>query len=143
MTSQPRSILLDTHAAIWWMEGTLSAQAASSLTVAGLADGVFVSPISAWEIGLLAKPRANREAADFMPDPKTWFDNLMSKPTVKHAPFTHAIALAVSTLTEPLHSDPADRFLVATARAMNVPLMTRDGKIAEYARLGHLEIIAC
>ena len=143
MMDAPRAVLLDTHAAIWWMEGRLSQEVASILLAAGLAEGVFVSPISAWEIGLLAKPRANRELAWFMPNPQSWFDTLMSKPTVRLAPFTHEIAIAVSSLPDPFHSDPADRFLVATSRAMNIPLVTRDGKIALYAAQGHLKVIPC
>ena len=143
MTTSPKAVLLDTHAAIWWMEGRLSQEVASILVAAGLADGVWVSPISAWEIGLLARPRTGREPAWFMPDPMTWFHTLMSKPTVRSASITHEIAIAVSSLPEPFHSDPADRFLVATSRAMNLPLVTRDGKIAQYAAQGHLKVIAC
>ncbi|MFM5893159.1 MAG: type II toxin-antitoxin system VapC family toxin [Novosphingobium sp.] len=138
-----RAILLDTHAAIWLVEGSLVLPAVSLIITAGLADGVYVSPVSAWEIGLLAKPRANGQQIQFLPDPATWFSTLMGKSIIKPAPLTNEIAIASSSLPGQFHADPADRFLVATARAMNIPLMTRDRKILDYAKSGHVKIIEC
>jgi PIN domain nuclease of toxin-antitoxin system len=42
-----------------------------------------------------------------------------------------------------LHNDPADRILIATARRMGMPIMTRDRRILGYAADGYLEAIAC
>jgi PIN domain nuclease of toxin-antitoxin system len=53
------------------------------------------------------------------------------------------IAIAASQLPEPLHGDPADRLLIATARALAMPIVTRDGKIIAYAEAGHLAAISC
>ena len=39
-----------------------------------------------------------------------------------------------------VHADPADRFLIATARRIGATLMTRDVRIAEYARGGNLVV---
>ena len=33
---------------------------------------------------------------------------------------------------KPFHRDPADQLLVATARVLQCPIMTEDGKIAAY-----------
>jgi hypothetical protein len=60
----PLAVLLDTCAVIWLANGDpLAGAAVGAIIRAGLADGVFVSPISAWEVGLLSKSRAERGAA--------------------------------------------------------------------------------
>ncbi|MDQ2860017.1 MAG: PIN domain-containing protein [Pseudomonadota bacterium] len=65
------------------------------------------------------------------------------RPGTRAAPFTAEIAIAASLLPEPLHSDPADRLLIATAREMNLPILTRDRKIIDYADAGRVAIIVC
>lgn len=139
-----RALLLDTHAAIWLAEGQLSGEVFGQTVTAGLADGLFVSPVSAWEVGLLARPRPNGQpAVIFKPDPQTWFATLLSQVTIKEAPFTAKIAIDSSFLPSPFHSDPADRLLVATARNMNMPLLTRDQRILDYAAGGHVQAVPC
>ena len=138
------ALLLDTHAAIWLAEGQLSDEAFAQVVAAGLLDGVFVSPISAWEVGLLARPRANGQPAVlFKPDPQAWFATLLSQPIVKEAPFTAKIAIDSSFLPGSFHNDPADRLLVATARTMSIPLLTRDQGILAYSAAGHVQTVAC
>jgi PIN domain nuclease of toxin-antitoxin system len=139
-----RALLLDTHAAIWLAEGQLSDEVFGQVVAAGLQDGVFVSPVSAWEVGLLARPRPNgTPAVTFKPDPQTWFATLLSQVIIKEAPFTATIAIDSSFLPHPFHSDPADRLLVATARKMDIPLLTRDQRILDYSATGHLQAVPC
>lgn len=138
------ALLLDTHAAIWLTEGQLTEAVFAQVVAAGLLDGVFVSPVSAWEVGLLARPRpSGQPAVAFKPDPQSWFANLLTQPIIKQAPLTAKIAIDSSFLPLPFHSDPADRLLVATARNMNVPLLTRDQRILDYSAAGHVEAIPC
>jgi PIN domain nuclease of toxin-antitoxin system len=138
------SLLLDTHAAIWLAEGQLSDEVFAQIAAAGLTDGVFVSPVSAWEVGLLARPRPNGQpAVAFKPDPQSWFATLMSQPIIKEAPLTTTIAIASSFLPGTFHNDPADRLIVATAREMGIPLMTRDQGILAYAKAGHVQTVTC
>ena len=144
MSDRARALLLDTHAAIWLGEGQLDDETVEGIIFAGLADGVFVSPVSAWEIGLLARPKAGgRPSVQFRPDPAGWFAALMAKPIIKPAPLTATIAIAASFLPDPFHSDPADRLLVATAREMNVTLMTRDAGILAYGEAGNVKTQRC
>jgi PIN domain nuclease of toxin-antitoxin system len=134
-------LLLDTHAAIWLMEGIELTEAVVGVIVqAGLDDGVYVSPVSAWEIGLLATGKAK---LSFAPDPLRWFAQLMSQPIIKPARFDGEIAIGAAFLPGDFHSDPADRLLVATARSMRVPLVTRDRKILAYGKTGHVEVLEC
>jgi PIN domain nuclease of toxin-antitoxin system len=141
--SQPTAVLLDTCAVIFVANGDpLQNRADSKIIQAALADGVFVSPVSAWEIGMLNRPKAGRRI-EFLPDPATWFARFMAGPAIKAAAFTADIAIAASGLPEPLHSDPADRLLIATARHMGMPIVTRDAKIIAYAAAGHVSAIPC
>jgi PIN domain nuclease of toxin-antitoxin system len=45
------------------------------------------------------------------------------------------VAVASTRLPEPFHADPADRFLVAQARELGIPLLSADSKIRAY---GHV-----
>lgn len=143
--SDPASVLLDTCAAIWLANGDpLAAEALTRISRAGLEQGIFVSPITAWEIGLLARPRSDRASpVRFLPDPKTWFARLIANPSLRLTPFTPEIAIDASHLPGMIHGDPADRLIIATARHRNLPLVTRDAKILAYAEAGHLSAIRC
>ncbi|MDR2856903.1 MAG: type II toxin-antitoxin system VapC family toxin [Novosphingobium sp.] len=140
-----RAVLLDTCAVIWLANGDPLAPAAlAAITHAALADGVFVSPATAWEIGLLCRVSGNKApAVVFQPDPQAWFTRFMGGPAIREAPLLSEIAIASSLLPQPLHGDPADRFIIATARHYRMPVVTRDGKIIDYAAAGHVQAIAC
>ena len=72
MTATPGAVLLDTCAVIWLANGDrLRQQAADAIVAAGLSGGILVSPVSAWEVGLLARPRGrNHAAAPIPPGPE-------------------------------------------------------------------------
>jgi PIN domain nuclease of toxin-antitoxin system len=138
-----RAVLLDTCAVIYLANGDPMAKpAVDAIIHAGQADGVFISPVSAWEIGLLSRP-GRPNAVHFLPDPKTWFARVLAAPAIKEAPFTADIAIGSAHLPPPLHGDPADRLLIATARHLGMPILTRDRQITAYARSGYLQVIGC
>jgi PIN domain nuclease of toxin-antitoxin system len=138
------ALLLDTHVAIWLVKGiVLSPAILQQLEAAAFAGGIYVSPITAWEIGLLATLPKSARYNRFDPDPSTWFAELMGQPGIKGAPFTSEIAVASSFLPEPFHRDPADRLLVATARDMNIPIVTHDRQILAYGTAGYVKTLAC
>jgi len=138
----PGAVLLDTCAMIYIANGeALRGDARDHIVAAGLADGVFVSPVSAWEIGLLSRPGSR--SISFLPDPATWVRRFMARSVVKAADLSTDIAIAASHLPGSLHGDPADRLLIATARDRGIPLVTRDRRIIDYADAGHVCVIAC
>ena len=92
---------------------------------------------------MLANPRSNRPALRFLPDPKTWFSKIMAAPGIREAAMTPEIAVDASYLPGDLHGDPADRLLIATARHLNAPLVTRDTKIIAYAKQGFVQVLPC
>ncbi len=81
-----------------------------------------------------AHERQTPVAADIEP----WLHNA-TLPT-REAPLTHEIAFAASLL--PLHADPADRFLAATAQVLDLVLATADQRLLgwpKYARWGTVD----
>ena len=139
------ALLLDTCALIWIaQDATLDPDAKAMIREAAVRRTLFVSPASAWEIGLLSRPRAGR-APDpvFSPDPKIWFNVFMARRAVKLAALTPEIAIDSSHLPGALHGDPADRLIIATARDLGAAIVTRDRKILDYAQAGYVEAVAC
>lgn len=137
----PASILLDTCAAIWLMGGDpISEASRKAIRSAGAAHvGVYVSPFTAWEIGtLIAKQRLQLTLS-----PEVWFERLLALPGVRLADLTPKILLASTALPGSPPADPADRILAATARVLGHVVVTRDKKLLDYAREGHIRAIAC
>jgi PIN domain nuclease of toxin-antitoxin system len=135
------ALLLDTCAVIWMGEDAPIAPAAVAAMDAAEVNGipVLISPISAWERALLvAKGRLRSPIS-----PKAWFDRILSVGGLKLAPLSPDILADASFLPEPLHGDPADRIIIATARALDLTIVTRDRHILEYAAQGHVRAIAC
>lgn len=139
-----RSLLLDTHAVIWLAHGDpIRAGVQDEVIASGLEGRLYVSPVSAWEVGLLARKPVGRGGLAFLPDAKTWFARIMAWSIVTEAPLTSERAIDASLLPGELHRDPADRLLVATARDLGATLVTRDARLLAYATAGHLQALAC
>ena len=135
------SILLDTCAALWLMGGEpISQESRESIHSAGVTHvGVYVSPITAWEIGtLIAKRRLQLTLSA-----EIWLERLLAMPGVRLADLTPMILLASTALPGSPPADPADRILAATARVQGHIVVTRDHKLLDYAREGHIRAIAC
>lgn len=123
-------IVLDTHAWVWWAAdpGRVSRRA-QDLIQASLAEGsVCVSSISCWEVALLAK----RGRLDLTMDVADWVARSEALPFVKFIPVDNHIALRSVSLPEPLHNDPADRIIVATALSLGATLVTMDRRLRRY-----------
>ena len=134
-----RPILLDTCAVLWLANGdALAAEAQAALAAAADAQGILVSPISAWEVGMLV----SRGRIVLSRPPHTWFEEVVES-GVGLAPMPPKVLLDASFLPGTPFADPADRIVVATARAYSYRLMTRDAALLDYAAAGHLEAIAC
>lgn len=143
--SVANGILLDTCAIIWLV--TKSKMLPSAVTIidaAGARGRVFVSPISGWEVGMLSQ-RQVRSSNDpvFEPDAETWFSTFLAFSAVSLATLDVDVAMAGGLLPPAIHGDPCDRLLMATARHLDIPIVTRDRKIIAYGEAGHVEVIEC
>lgn len=134
-------LLLDTHAAVWLYEGLrMRREALDALEAARSEGGVLVSPVSAWELGILV----SKDRIRLSLRPSAWMKRFLDQPGVRLAPLTVEAAAEAAFLPQPFHGDPADRLLVATARELGVPLVTRDSRILEYASTsGSLRVVRC
>ena len=136
---KPSPILLDTCALLWIANGGLKPEAEAAIAENDAAGvPVVASPISAWEIGLLA----SRGRIALPIDPGRWFSGFIEE-GIKLAPLTPQILVDSSFLPSADLRDPADRILAATARAFGYRLMTRDQPLLDYAAAGHLRAIGC
>jgi PIN domain nuclease of toxin-antitoxin system len=134
-------ILLDTCAAIWLAEDAPLAQSALDL-LAAAADAemsTYVSPITAWEIGLLIA----RARLKLLITPQRWLQRLLEVPGVRLADMSPEVLIASSFLPGDPPRDPADRIIVATARDYGATLITRDRALLEYGEQGHIGVEAC
>jgi PIN domain nuclease of toxin-antitoxin system len=97
-----------------------------------------IAAISVWEAALLAsrgRVALGRPLAQ-------WMTEAVSAPGLTIEPLLPQIAVEACSLPQAFHRDPPDRLIVATARAANATLMTRDRRILDYAARGHLAAIA-
>jgi PIN domain nuclease of toxin-antitoxin system len=140
MTRSP-PLLLDTHAAVWIAEDMhLSKEAVEAIEIAYRAQTpVFVSAITAWEVGLLVSLNRLGLAAK----PERWFQRLLTTPGVRLAELSPDILIGSSFLPGKPPRDPADRILLATARELGATLITRDRLLLKYGADGLVSTIPC
>jgi PIN domain nuclease of toxin-antitoxin system len=135
------ALLLDTCAAIWILENAPLSDAAVAAIDKAADEGndVHVSPITAWEIGMLMA----RGRFKSVHSPQRWFHRLLEVPGVRLADLSPDILIASSYLPGGQLRDPADRIVAATARELDYVLVTRDAALLAYAAEGHLRALAC
>ncbi|HSZ69351.1 MAG TPA: type II toxin-antitoxin system VapC family toxin [Solirubrobacteraceae bacterium] len=119
-------ILLDTHAFLW-LHTDRKRLGGHLALVEDRRTERLLSAVSSWEIAI--KYQLGRLP---LPEPpQRYVPSRMRAIGAVGLPVEHGHALAVTEL-EPLHKDPFDRLLVAQARALDVPILTSDARIAEY-----------
>jgi len=123
-------LLLDTHI---WLWSKLEPRRLGRRVAAALSDvnnELWLSPVSVWEaLVLMQKGRIRVQ------NPFAWIDRAAEQ--MREAPLTREI---VSTgLALPLsHSDPADRFLAATAKVLKLTLVTADQRLLGLGEISSL-----
>lgn len=132
-------ILLDTHVLIWAVtdDPRLGSVAQVAIEETGRSDRLAVPAITPWEIALLVqKGRLHLEQ-----EVGTWIETALALPSVQLLPIEPAIAVSSVSLPGTFHADPADRFIVATARHFDISLLTADRAILAYAANGHVDAL--
>jgi PIN domain nuclease of toxin-antitoxin system len=126
-------IVLDTHTLVWWVTGdpTLSKKAKAAIERELAGGEIIVSAISAWEIAMLVE----REKLVLSMDVGSWLATVSAIEAVRFVPVDPEIAVKSVELPGEFHKDPADRMIVATARKLAVPLVTKDEKIRTYSHV--------
>ena len=126
-------LLLDTHI---WLWAFLEPHKLSSAVHQSLSDSKnvrFLSAVSIWEAILLLDKKRLKVPQDF----GQWFDKSKRELSLTAVGMSWKVAHELR-FTWIGYSDPADRFLVATARAYDMTLVTADARIL---RLPNLKLL--
>ncbi len=134
------AVLLDTHIWLWYAEGIterLKPASVKKLDDARKQDGLLVSAISIWEIGVLHARGSVKLSAPL----RDWVEKALSPPGIDLLALDAATAAESTLLPGEPHGDPADRCLMADARTKGLLLATRDENIIRYGKAGFLRIL--
>ncbi len=122
------NLILDTHIWIWWMNGEqqLSDKERKHLDeLAKSGNPPWLSDMSLWEAQMLhQKGRLNLQIPFSL-----WLQTAAVPEVVRLARISPEVVLEVEALPKGFHGDPADRIIVATAKALNLTLWTHDKNI--------------
>jgi Uncharacterized protein conserved in bacteria len=124
-------LLLDTHVLIW---ARLSPEKLADAAAEALQDEgneLWYSPISVWEILLLAE----KKRLKIHGDPYRWVERALDG--LQEAPLNRHVAMESRRLHLP-DKDPGDRFIAATALVYDLVLVTADRKLLECPKLKSL-----
>jgi PIN domain nuclease of toxin-antitoxin system len=120
------NLLLDTHIWIWsdLEPGRLSADV--HLALSSSKNELWLSPVSIWEVTVLLQKRRISLPEQF----HDWLEESVQALRLREVALTWRIAAELQTLAIG-HDDPADRFLVATAKVFDLTLVTADERLIE------------
>ncbi len=118
------NLLLDTHIWIWSVlePQRLSARVARELT--NPENQLWLSSISVWELLLLHR----KQRIELEEEAGSWVKKTLDMLQLNEVPLTIDVALELSAVNLP-HGDPADHFLVASARVFGLTLVTADQRL--------------
>ncbi len=124
-------ILLDTHTWIWWVDDSaqLSQRAKVTIDTAAADSGFYLSSISAWEVAMLV----HQGKLQLTMDVDIWVAHTEALPFVTFVPISNRIA--IQSVTLPIHPDPADRIIIATALSLGATIVTKDSKMSAYTNI--------
>jgi len=126
----PEIIVLDTHIWLWLINSNFDQFPASWLERFQLADRLAVSPISCYEIAL-AETRGRLELTCASEE---WFSRALTPAKIELLPLTPAISIRAVNLS-PVHKDPFDRLIIATALEYGAKLASVDSLFPKYPEL--------
>jgi PIN domain nuclease of toxin-antitoxin system len=128
------------HAHLFDRKGSLGGGRGRNAAAASAGGGItYISPISAWEIGMLP----SRGRLQLLIKPERWFSNLFDAPGVRLADMSPDLLIASSYPPGKPPKDPTDRIIAATARDLGATLITRDRALLAYGEQGHVAVLEC
>ena len=119
-------MILDTCGLLWLVTGQKKLSR-STLKEIAEAPAVYVSAISGFEIAL----KATRGKLPLPLPPQTWFEQVVEHHGLAVIPLALPVCIAAAQLP-PVHDDPCDRFIIATAKLNHLAVVTTDERFAEY-----------
>jgi PIN domain nuclease of toxin-antitoxin system len=119
-------VILDTCALLWLASGErkISRQTLKRIEAT---PAVYVSAISGFEIAL----KAAKGRLTLPVPPSEWFPAILEHHGLRVLPLDLDTCLAAAALP-PIHFDPCDRFIIATALRNEFPVVTADEHFEKY-----------
>lgn len=121
-------ILLDTCTLIWLTSDASKLSSAAIDCIQENNDALFVSSISAFEITIKVK----KKKLSLPLKTKRWFKEALDFHGIEEISLDSSILIRAAELP-PLHQDPCDRILLATAETHRLTLLTPDHLIKQYS----------
>ena len=119
-------ILLDT-CALLWLAHDRTRISKETLRLIDETPAAYISAITSFEVGI--KYRAGKLKLPV--PPSQWMAGIMEHHGIAAIDLTIDICLKASELP-PIHGDPCDRFIIATALLQNTPVVTADKRFHPY-----------
>jgi PIN domain nuclease of toxin-antitoxin system len=120
------SMILDTCALLWLAAGSKKLRR-KILKEINEAPAVYVSAISGFEIAI----KAARGRLRLPLPPREWFGKVIEHHGLAILPLDLAVCVEAAELP-PIHDDPCDRFIIATAKLNDLAVVTADARFEEY-----------
>ena len=117
-------LLLDTHIILWSAAEPEKLSQNITEELKNNSNELWFSPISVWEILLLAE----KGRISLGPDIENSARDIFRKIPLNEAPLNKEVAIQSRFVLLP-HQDPADRFIAATAIVYDFTLVTADSRI--------------
>jgi PIN domain nuclease of toxin-antitoxin system len=117
-------LLLDTHIWLWSVLEPEHLSRRVTKEIQDASNELWLSPISIWELIVLWQKRRLVPHEDI----EAWVPEALRSLPLQEAPVTYEVARETGRLRL-AHRDPADRFLLATARVFELTLVTADAHL--------------
>jgi len=114
--------LIDTHVWIWWLTRLPRLPSRIMAALDDARERPLLSVASLWELSILVEAGA----IELRPNPSAWLEQAVHPETVRLTQITRAVVEELFRFPKKFPRDPADRIIVATARALDVPVLTYD-----------------
>lgn len=121
------TLLLDTHAFLWWVDGSPSLGKRARAAIANPRNEVLLSLVSCWELAIklsIGKLHLKTPLERFVPDQLVANGFRLMGLELRHV--TRVAGLPFH------HRDPFDRLLVAQALEENLTIISRDRVFRQY-----------
>jgi PIN domain nuclease of toxin-antitoxin system len=128
-------LLLDTHVILWSAAEPERFPLKIAQELESESNELWFSPISVWEILILAE----KGRVILKPDHKKGIRKMFQRLPFREAVINQEVAIRSRYIDLP-HQDPADRFLASTALVYDFTLVTADKRLIEARELSVLAI---